>query len=270
MGMFESYFKFKEEAYMSTFIKKQAENTQPEAALMKMKKMSLKTKIERALDDHTEAAKSIASSNSEVYNKFIKKCLSVRDSTYFVTIVTFTIILVGLISGLETNVTLTCLRIDAKAANSDDHNDHLQDKIDICKESTLLIDFVVYFAQAVFTLEFLIKLGAEGTKPLNYFTDDENGSWNCIDFLIVMIGFIELTPISFIFANFPIVILRMVRLFRIFKLAKALPRLRSIVEALMSSFSSVGWVCVLICSYNYIVGCFFVVFFRDNVRERNV
>jgi hypothetical protein len=152
-----------------------------------------------------------------------------------------------------------------KEKHSDGTNHHLNSKEADCIHSPKYIVVVVFLAQAVFTLEAVVKIAAEGLTPWKYFTDRENGSWNCIDFLIVMIGFIELTPISFIFANFPVVILRLIRLFRVFKLAKALPRLRSIVEALMSSFSSVGWVCVLICSYNYIVGCFCVVFFRENV-----
>jgi hypothetical protein len=50
----------------------------------------------------------------------------------------------------------------------------------------------------------------------------------------------ELTPARVVFESFPVVVLRLLRLLRVFRLAKALPRLRSIVEALMEGFSSVG------------------------------
>jgi len=74
----------------------------------------------------------------------------------------------------------------------------------------------------------------------------------------------ELTPASFIFENFPVVLLRLLRLLRVFRLAEALPRLRSIVEALVSGFSSVGWICILIFVFNYIVACMFMLIFRAN------
>jgi voltage-gated sodium channel len=133
-------------------------------------------------------------------------------------------------------------------------------------------------AQAIFTFEVAVKLIAERT-PEAYFTDRENGSWNILDFIIVTIGyegtifalvwcgscphvcsflalprFVEMTPLAFIFQLFPVVTLRLLRLLRVFRLAKALPRLRSIVEALFSGFSSVGWICVLILVYQYISG----------------
>jgi Ca2+-binding EF-hand superfamily protein len=119
-------------------------------------------------------------------------------------------------------------------------------------------------SQSIFTFEAFVKIAAEGTHPERYFTDREDGSWNCLDFFIVLVGFLELTPAAFIFKNFPVVLLRLCRLLRVFRLAKALPRLRSIVEALISGFSSVGWICILIAVLNYIVSCMCMIFFRDN------
>ena len=75
----------------------------------------------------------------------------------------------------------------------------------------------------------------------------------------------EKTYLAFVFEAFPIIILRLLRLLRVFRVAKALPRLRSIVEALISGFSSVGWICVLILVYQYIVGCLCMLVFRENV-----
>ena len=70
--------------------------------------------------------------------------------------------------------------------------------------------------------------------------DSENGSWNCLDFFVVLVSYIEMTPARVIFEAVPVVVLRLLRLLRVFRLAKALPRLRSIVEALISGFSAVG------------------------------
>ena len=115
-----------------------------------------------------------------------------------------------------------------------------------------------------FTFEMVVKVLAEGTAPLVYFTDPENGSWNCLDCLIVLIGFLEMTPAAFLFENFPIVVLRLLRLLRVFRLAKALPRLRSIVEALISGFSAVGWICILIVVSDYILTCMCMLAFQEN------
>ena len=79
-----------------------------------------------------------------------------------------------------------------------------------------------------------MKILACGWRPERFFTDDENGSWNCLDFFVVCVGFVEMSPLAFIFEAFPVVVLRLLRLLRVFRLAKALPRLRAIVEALIS------------------------------------
>jgi hypothetical protein len=78
-----------------------------------------------------------------------------------------------------------------------------------------------------------------------------------VDFFVVCIGFIEMTPARIIFEAFPVVVLRLLRLLRVFRLAKALPRLRAIVEALISGFSAVGWVVILLMVFNYITVCLF-------------
>jgi len=77
---------------------------------------------------------------------------------------------------------------------------------------------------------------AEGYHTKTFFND----GWNCLDFFVVTTVFVELTPARVIFEAFPVVVLRLLRLLRVFRLAKALPRLRSIVEALMEGFSAVG------------------------------
>jgi hypothetical protein len=73
-----------------------------------------------------------------------------------------------------------------------------------------------------------------------------------------------MSPASFIFDVFPVVVLRLLRLLRVFRLANALPRLRSIVVALISGFSAVGWVVFLILIFNYISGCMCMLLMKGN------
>jgi hypothetical protein len=260
MGMFDAFIMFKEEEYAAKYVKSQAENTRREGALRKEKEkhsevISLKIKIERALrNDSLEK-----DDKSTPYEIFVQQCLKIRNSYWFLALIIFTIVLIGAVSGIETNMVLNCSRVKSRANDDDDES--------LKCEIPAYINIIGILAQTIFTIECLIKIAAEGKKPLRYFTDAENGSWNILDFLIVLIGFVDFTPAKFIFAKFPVVILRLVRLFRVFKLAKPLPRLRSIVEALMSSFSAVGWVCILILVLNYIIGCLCIVFLRKNVNK---
>jgi hypothetical protein len=147
-------------------------------------------------------------------------------------------------------------------------------------DGNLASDLIGLLSQLIFTVECAVKVLAEGYNPVQFFTDAQNGrlgrqppplerarehvscfaghdlfrvashavkilclfvfSWNCLDAFVVFMGFIEMSPLSFIFNAFPVVLLRLLRLLRVFRLAKALPRLRSIVEALISGFSAVG------------------------------
>ena len=106
-------------------------------------------------------------------------------------------------------------------------------------------------SQLIFTFELVVKFLAEMPEWKRYFDD----GWNCLDAFVVFTGFVEMTPARIIFEAFPVVVLRLLRLLRVFRLAKALPRLRSIVEALMQGFSAVGWICILIVVFNYIIAC---------------
>jgi hypothetical protein len=81
---------------------------------------------------------------------------------------------------------------------------------------------------------------------------------------VVLVGYVEMSPASFIFDSFPIVVLRLLRLLRVFRLANALPRLRAIVVALISGFSSVGWVVFLMLVFNYISGCMCMLLMQEN------
>jgi voltage-gated sodium channel len=117
-----------------------------------------------------------------------------------------------------------------------------------------------YTAQVIFTAELCVKVLAFGKHPKKYLLDP----WNKLDGFVVFVGFVEMTPGRVIFEAFPVVVLRLLRLLRVFRLAKALPRLRSIVEALIKGFGSVGWICVLMLVFNYICGCMMMLLFAAN------
>jgi hypothetical protein len=60
------------------------------------------------------------------------------------------------------------------------------------------------------------------------------------------------------------VVLRLLRMLRIFRLAKSFPRLRSIIEALGDGMSSALWVLLLIGILNYILACLGMMLFESN------
>ncbi len=88
---------------------------------------------------------------------------------------------------------------------------------------------------AIFVAEVVIKMGAEGSRPLRYFRD----GWNVFDFAIVVACFL---PVS---AQF-VMALRLARILRVLKLVRALPKLQVLVGALLKSIPSMGYVTLLL------------------------
>ena len=108
-----------------------------------------------------------------------------------------------------------------------------------------LIDKVILW---IFVAEAVVKIAAEGKNPWNYFKDP----WNVFDFMIVAVCFM---PIHTEY----VAVLRLARLFRVFKLVRALPKLQILVGALLNSIPSMAYVGLLlgILFYVYAVaGCF--------------
>jgi hypothetical protein len=280
MGMFETYVAMKSESHMIRYINSLANNTNYEAVAReklntsnRRHHLTLKEKIDKILDDESFTVED-RNLFLKYYHKFVDLMRRIRDHAYFTSLITFTILIIGGSIGFDTNKTLKCQRLDMRLEDTrldvdDDWKsmtlDEIENEVEHCLKQSLFFIVMNIAAQAIFTFEATVKITAEGTKPWKYFTDKENGSWNCIDFFIVIVGFLELTPASFVFKNFPVVLLRLLRLLRVFRLAKTLPRLRSIVEALVSGFSSVGWICILFAVFNYIVACMCMIVFSRNV-----
>ncbi len=126
------------------------------------------------------------------------------------------ILLVGVLAGLETNAAI------------------------VASHGTLLRALDV-FALTVFVVEIVLKLAAHGRRPLDFFRD----GWNVFDFLVVVLC---LLPWDSQFA----VVLRLVRTLRLLRLVSALPKLQLLVGALVKSFSSMGYVGLLLSLVLYI------------------
>ncbi len=87
----------------------------------------------------------------------------------------------------------------------------------------------------VFIVEVILKLMSHGSRPLDYFRD----GWNVFDFVIVALC---LLPMDSQFA----MVLRLGRALRLLRLVSALPKLQLLVGCLVKSFSSMGYVGLLL------------------------
>lgn len=105
------------------------------------------------------------------------------------------------------------------------------------------------FILIVFTIEISLKVVA---YRINFF---KNG-WNIFDFLIVAIALIP--------AAGPLHILRTLRVLRTARLIKNVPKLKLIMESLIKSIPSIGWIAVLL----FIIFYIFAVIGTDLYHER--
>lgn len=105
----------------------------------------------------------------------------------------------------------------------------------------------------IFTLEIVLKIGAQGQRPWRYFLDP----WNVFDFLIVALAFL---PVG---AQY-VTVLRLLRLLRVLRLVRALPRLQMLVGALLKSIPSMGYVSLLLLLIFYVYAVAGVFLFGQN------
>ncbi|GAB4488427.1 MAG: hypothetical protein OHK0019_04710 [Saprospiraceae bacterium] len=110
----------------------------------------------------------------------------------------------------------------------------------------------------IFTLEFAIKIAAEGTRPWNYFRDP----WNVFDFTVVAVCWLAhfLPSMN---AGF-VAVIRLARVLRVLRLVHALPQLKMLVNAMLKSIPSMGYVGILLVLLYYIYGAMGVFLFGKN------
>jgi voltage-gated sodium channel len=110
---------------------------------------------------------------------------------------------------------------------------------------------------AIFVVEIVIKLAAEGNAPWRYFRDP----FDCFDFAIVAVS---LLPLG---AQY-VTVLRLLRLLRVLRLVHALPRLQILVSALLKSIPSMGYVAAFLGLLFYVYGVAGVFLFGQNDPAR--
>jgi voltage-gated sodium channel len=102
-----------------------------------------------------------------------------------------------------------------------------------------LIDQIIIY---IFLVEIILKLLANGKKPWVYFNDP----WNVFDFIIVAVCFIPNIDTHFV------TVLRLARILRVFRVISIFPKLQLLVNALLKSIPSMGYVVVLLFLVFYI------------------
>ena len=164
------------------------------------------------------------------YRALAERCRQLSESKAFMTLIVLAIVIVAISVGVQT-----------------DHGESML--------LTHVIDNVILF---IFCLECVVKIVAEGEQPLRYFYHPDRGAdrWNCFDFAIVLLSFVEL--------GHDLGGLAVLRLVRLIKLARSFPSLRLIVEALLEALSGVFYVLILLLAINYVVCILGVIMFGEN------
>jgi voltage-gated sodium channel len=102
-----------------------------------------------------------------------------------------------------------------------------------------LIDQTIIY---IFLVEIILKLLAYGRRPWDYFRDP----WNVFDFIIVAVCFIPHIDTHYV------MVLRLARILRVFRVISIFPKLQLLVNALLKSIPSMGYVVVLLFLVFYI------------------
>jgi len=107
---------------------------------------------------------------------------------------------------------------------------------------TLAVNSISIITTVVFTIECICKITAEGVFWTRYFLDPDNGSYNCMDFGIVMGSFVFMGSTN----GSAIGALRMLRLARLLTFVKGVKQLRVIVSGLLVGLKSVVYIVMLL------------------------
>ena len=105
----------------------------------------------------------------------------------------------------------------------------------------------------LFVFEICIKMVSFGTRFYDFFRD----GWNTFDFIIVGACFLP-------FDGQSIIVLRLLRVLRIVRLVGTVPELKLIVNTLLKSIPSMGYIGVLLFILFYIYACLGTFLFREN------
>ena len=105
----------------------------------------------------------------------------------------------------------------------------------------------------LFVFEICLKLVSFAPRVHRFFED----GWNVFDFIIVGACFLP-------FDGQSIIVLRLLRVLRVVRLVGTIPELKLIVNTLLKSIPSLGYIGVLLFILFYIYGCLGTFLFREN------
>jgi len=163
------------------------------------------------------------------YLPALTKCIV--DAAWFQRLIILTILIAGVLAGIETDAGIM-----------------------FAHGSTLrALDAIVL---SIFIVEAILKITARCPRPWEYFHD----GWNVFDFAVILVC---LLPMDSQFA----VVLRLGRTLRLLRLVSALPKLQLLVGALIKSFSSMGYVGLLLGIMFYIYAIAGVHLFGGHDKE---
>ena len=167
-------------------------------------------------------------------------CSSICRSTHFQRTIIATILLAGIVVGAQTYKGFAL--------------EH--------KEILTLLDGIIL---TIFVLEALIKILAEGNRPIHYFKNP----WNVFDFTIVAACLLE--PVLPVGGTF-LPVLRLARILRVLRLVTAIPKLQVLVSCLLKSLPSMFYVSILLFLLFYVYGTMAVFLYGENdpIHFRNL
>ena len=166
-------------------------------------------------------------------NAFSEYCRKLARTTWFNNFILIVILAAGVLVGVQTYA----------------------EEVADYKHLLFIIDQLILF---IFLVEIIIKMAAEGRRPLRYFNDP----WNIFDFSIVFVCYAAMLLPDV--DGFMVAVLRLARVLRVFRLVRTIPKLQLLVNALLKSIPSIGYVGVLLSVIFYIYATMGVFMFYTN------
>ena len=124
---------------------------------------------------------------------------------------------------------------------------------EISEEYGTILHFQDSIILGLFVFEICVKLISFGPRVHEFFKD----GWNIFDFIIVSACFLP-------FDGQSIIVLRLLRVLRIVRLVGTIPELKLIVNTLLKSIPSLGYIGVLLFILFYMYACLGTFLFREN------
>ncbi len=162
-----------------------------------------------------------------------ERCKTIANSGWFNHFIMAVILMAGVVVGIQT----------------------YGDKVARYKELLWTIDQIIL---AIFLIEVIIKMTAEGRHPLRYFRDP----WNVFDFTIVAVCYVALLIPEVEGAY--VAVFRLARVMRVFRIVRTIPKLRLLVNTLLKSIPSIGYIGILLSVIFYIYATMGVFLFKGN------